>query len=120
MSRMSFAQRGVTAAIAVLACTEGLCQAGWYRGVVLKVSEDEITISGAYGQATFGISPELLTNTPPPGWRQASSARFTDVRKGQEIDVEFYLSNDRWICGCITIIQSPGGRGEKESSDKGK
>jgi hypothetical protein len=116
---MSFAQRCVAAGIAALVCTSGPCQAGWYRGVVLKVTDDEITISGDYGEATFGVSPELLTNTPPPGRPQGFFARFTDVRKGQKIGVGFYLDNGRWICGPITIYQTPAGD-EKERSEKEK
>ena len=97
-------QESILAIIALLALAGRSCRAASDLGVVLEVTSDTITIGGNSGKATYKVCPELLTNVPQRGNRFWRPAKFTEVRKGYRIGVEYYdLRGDR-ICTEIEII----------------
>jgi len=86
-------------------------------GIVLEVSSDSFKLRGEKATTTFKVSNELLTNTFAVQDGFMPSAKFTDVKKGCKIEVEFENRNGDWVCTWIRVYpteKDKAGEGSKE------
>ena len=112
-------QESILAIIALLALAAGSCRAASDQGIVIEVTSDTFTINGMRGKTTYKVCPELLTNTPYAENRFAPSAKFTDVKTGRKVGIEFYWNrchwNGDWICTRIEVFPTEK---EKENAKR--
>ena len=113
-------QRTLSAIIVLFVGAAGPALAASQAGIVLEVTSDTITIKGENRTATFKVCAELLTNSVPFGNRTARSAKFTEVKKGSKIRIEFVNRNGEWVCTWIEVYQTEQEKeNEKDKKDNG-
>jgi hypothetical protein len=89
-------------------------------GVMLRWAREEFTLTTAFGQTTtirradlpprkFRVS-EALAAGRYGGQSESQAYRLTDVRVGDEVDLELERLDGVWECTSIRIRRRPGGR----------
>jgi hypothetical protein len=77
--------------------TAGAALASSEKGVVVGLTPDTITIENYQGTVTYKVCSELLTNAPRDR-TVVTSDKFSDVKKGDKIDLEIRKSGADFIC----------------------